>query len=198
MPIMAPVRRTTSVEVLTLRPLVEQSAVVALAREAPIETQLEALFRTNARYVGAIALKILGSRDDADDVVQDVFVAAQRGLGSLRDPRAIKSWLATLTIRTAKSRLRRKKILRFFRLSEAPSFLDVASHEVSAEDRAMLAQLYSVLDQLPVQERIAWTLRHLHGEQLSDISEQMRCSLATIKRKICAAQCAIDEVFDNV
>ena len=60
---------------------------------------LAELFRRYAPYVATIASKLLG-RDDGelDDLVQDVFIEAHRGLGQLRDAHAAKGWLARITV----------------------------------------------------------------------------------------------------
>src|SRR5215470_14551684 len=57
------------------------------------------LFRRYARYVATIGLRLLGRDDELDDLVQDVFIEAHRGLHGLRTPDAIKGWLARITVR---------------------------------------------------------------------------------------------------
>ena len=52
----------------------------------------------------------------------------------------------------------------------------------------MLRQLFRILGELPVELRIAWTLRHMHEEPLEAVAELAGCSLATAKRRIAAAQ----------
>jgi RNA polymerase sigma-70 factor (ECF subfamily) len=49
-----------------------------------------------------------------------------------------------------------------------------------------------VLDRLPVNERLAWSLRHIEGEQLESVAVLCGCSLATAKRRIAAAQQAVE------
>ncbi len=60
--------------------------------EPPLD--MDAVARRYAPYIAAIALKLLGRDDEIDDVVQDVLVEVHRGLGRLRDPGALKAWLA--------------------------------------------------------------------------------------------------------
>src|SRR5688500_5210714 len=62
---------------------------------------LEGAFRLYGRYVGYIALRILGRPDEVEDLVQEVFLDAHQGIGTLRDPGALKGFLATLTVRKA-------------------------------------------------------------------------------------------------
>jgi RNA polymerase sigma-70 factor (ECF subfamily) len=152
---------------------------------------LEGLFRAYSSYVAAIALRLLGRDDDVDDVVQDVFLSAWKGAANLRDPGAIKGWLATVTVRTARRRLKMRRVKMFLRLDDDPDYGNVAAPGASPEEKALLSRVYVVLDALPVDQRLAWTLRYVEREQLDDVARLCDCSLATAKRKIAAAQQAI-------
>ena len=66
-----------------------------------------------------------------------------------------------------------------------------ADESASPEQRAMLSAVYRILDRLPVNQRLAWTLRYVEGEQLERVAELCNCSLATVKRRIKAAHEAI-------
>src|SRR5262245_61741152 len=66
---------------------------------------VDALFRRYAPYVAVIAHRLLGRDDEVDDTVQEVFIAAYRGLGAIRDPNAVKGWLARVAVRSARRRL---------------------------------------------------------------------------------------------
>ncbi|MBI5531426.1 MAG: sigma-70 family RNA polymerase sigma factor [Deltaproteobacteria bacterium] len=158
---------------------------------------LDHAFRLYSRYVAAIAKRLLGRDDDVDDVVQDVFLRAHKGLGQLRETEALKAWLATVTVRVARRKLRLRKIGRVFGLGEAPEYEQIASTGATAEDRAVLARLYALLDTMPVDNRIAWTLRYIEGEKLEEVAELAGCSLATAKRRIAAAQETIDGAFSH-
>ena len=79
---------------------------------------LDALFRRYAPYVAAVAHRLLGRDDDVDDTVQEVFLAAVRGVSQVRDPAAVKGWLARVTVRSARQRLRKRSLLRLVGLDE--------------------------------------------------------------------------------
>lgn len=154
---------------------------------------LEGAFERYAPYVAAIGLRILGRRDEADDLVQDVFLAATRGLERVRDPRATKAWLATVAVRTARKRLRRRRLKMMLSLESEVDYGDIADDQASPETRALLSSVYRVLDRLPVDDRLAWTLRHVEGEKLERVALLCDCSLATVKRRISRAHAAIQE-----
>jgi RNA polymerase sigma-70 factor (ECF subfamily) len=159
------------------------------AAEGPIAppVDLETAFKAYGRYVAFIGMRILGRRDDVDDLVQDVFLDAVRGLDKLRDPNAAKGWLATLTVRKAHRALRRRRLRWHFGLDEGADYGEIVDPSASAAERAMIADLYRLLDGVPAEARIAWSLRHLEGEPLEKVASLCGCSLATAKRRIAAA-----------
>jgi RNA polymerase sigma-70 factor (ECF subfamily) len=154
---------------------------------------VEDAFRSYSRYVASIALRMLGRDDDVDDVVQEVFVVAMRGLRKLREPAAIKGWLATVAVRIVRRKLRRRRLRAFVGLDAAPDYwrFVVAANQAEA---LQIVRAYHALDQLPVDVKIAWMLRHVEGEPLEVVAQVCGCSLATAKRRIVRAQLVLDEV----
>jgi RNA polymerase sigma-70 factor (ECF subfamily) len=137
-------------------------------------------------------MRLLGRDDEVEDVVQDVFLIALNGLSQVREPGALRAWLATVTVRVSRERLRLRRLKSFLRFDDTPTYEDVAAPGASPEERALLAQVYAILDALPVNERIAWTLRYIEGQPLADVAALVGCSLATAKRRIAAAHNVID------
>lgn len=172
-------------------------AVVRPLRAVAGLPSVDELFLEYAPYVAKIGLRMLGRRSETDDFVQDVFLEAHKGLGQLRDPALAKSWLAGIAVNTARHRLRRRRLASTFFLDRPPAYLDVASPDASPEERMLVARICSALDQLPVDQRLAWSLRHLAGERLDDVAVLCGCSLATAKRHIAAAHEALREVIDG-
>jgi RNA polymerase sigma-70 factor, ECF subfamily len=163
------------------------------ASTPPPGGDVDAVFRSYAGYVASVALRLLGRDDEVDDVVQEVFVVALRGLRNLREPAAIKGWLATVAVRIARRRLRRRRVRAFLGLEADPDYAEVIV-AASQDQSLLIKRAYQILDRLPVNEKIAWMLRHVEGEQLDDVARLCGCSLATAKRRIAAAQAALEEV----
>lgn len=169
-----------------------EAAEVADVAEAPAAGSLDIdeLFRELAPYVAAVGLRLLGRRDEVEDLVQDVFLAAHRARRKLRVRHQARRWLTVVAVRSARARLRRRRLRELLRLDDHEPE-NLASGGATPEDSAFLAQVYAVLDRLPVDERLAWTLRHVQGEALAVVAELVGCSLATAKRRIASAQDAI-------
>lgn len=159
------------------------------AGDLPATTQeFHAFFRAYCPFVARVALTILGNPDEVDDVVQEVFLIAHRRLRDLREPGALKGWLATITVREARRRLRRRKCRALLGLDRDAAEIEHPSEdEGTMEQRVMVQLLEKALDDLPVGERIAWLLR-TEGYSLEQVSVHCECSLATAKRRIAGAQ----------
>lgn len=158
---------------------------------------LEQAFRLYSPYLAKVGFRVLGRADEVEDLVQDVFLTAAEGLRRLRDPSALRAYLATIAVRLARRRLKRQQLLRRLGLRKRIDYCDLVDHGVSPEDAVLLAQAYRALDRLPADVRLAWTLRVLEGERLDRVAALCECSLATAKRRIAAAHGAIRQEVDH-
>src|SRR4029079_6691359 len=103
-------------------------------------------FRVYRGALAGAARDCVGGRDDVDDVLQDAFVEALRGVHALREPGALPAWLTRVTVRAA---LRRRGPARVLCLDEAPAAEHVADPRPSALDLALLAAIGEVLAAIP-------------------------------------------------
>jgi RNA polymerase sigma-70 factor (ECF subfamily) len=157
----------------------------------------EAIFQRFAPYVARIALRLLGRESDVDDLIQEVFMAAFRQRHQVRSPQAFKSWIAIIAVRAARRQLRRRRMRQFVGIDTLTPALELRDTGMSPERQALLTRVYAVLDSLPVEQRLAWTLRYVEGEKLEEVAEQCSCSLATAKRRIASAHTRIQSEMDH-
>jgi len=151
------------------------------------------LYAAHGAFVAGIAHRITGSGADVDDIVQDTFLDAERGLSGLRNGAAVRGWLAAIAVRRARRHMRKCRLLGFFGFERPADYDAVADRSASPEQRAEVSAIYRLLDGFSVDERIAWTLRYVQGEQVSRIAQLCGCSRATIHRRIAVVQTAIQE-----
>jgi RNA polymerase sigma-70 factor (ECF subfamily) len=100
-------------------------------------------------------------------------------------------------VRTARRQLRRRRLRQFVGLEQGPVTIEIVDTGLSPEKRALLARVYEILDAMPVDQRLAWTLRYVEGEKLEQVAERCGCSLATAKRRIAAAQAHLQAEMDD-
>ena len=169
----------------------------ARAADGGSTTAFELLYRRHAATALNLAVRIQGSTADVEDIVHDAFVRAHQRLAELREPAAFRSWLGSIVVRLVRTRLRRRRLVAMLGLA-APEPVDldsVAAPGVDPEARVLLAQVYALLQTLPTDERIAWTLRYVERHRLESVAELAGCSLATAKRRIARAQAFLEEHF---
>lgn len=157
----------------------------------------DAAFRAHAGFVASVALRVLGRPSEVDDLVQDVFLRVLGRLGDLRDPGALRGWLAVITARLARRRLRTRSWKMWLGVDHDYDYAQLADRGASPDDRALLRELYRALDRLPVRQRLAWTLRHVEGFELAQVAAACDCSLASAKRWIAAADAALRVEVDH-
>ncbi len=153
----------------------------------------EAFYRKHVDVVFRTALRLVGNRTDAEDVVQDTFVEAFADLASLREPGAARGWVLRIAVFRAHRLFRRRKLLRLLGLdrSDEPSLATLASSAASQETRAELGAVDRALGRVSALARTAWVLRYVEGHALLEVGELTGVSLATVKRRIAEAALSV-------
>ncbi len=140
------------------------------------------LYDRHHAQVAAMVWRLARRPEWVEDVVQETFISGFASLHRLRDPARIRAWLGVIAGRTVGKRLdrerRRRAMLDLLRIS--------ASEPPPRAGEA--ASLFALLDRLPSRLRSPWVLSRIEGEPLAAVAELCGCSLATVKRRIAAAQ----------
>jgi RNA polymerase sigma-70 factor (ECF subfamily) len=125
------------------------------------------------------------SRQDAEDLTQDVFLKAYRHLKRLKKPERFKGWLFRIAANRVRDHLRKQRFRGLFRTSADP----VDAEETAAPaDAAHLLQrrqfwecLHNILDGLAPREKEVFMLRFMDGLSLAEIAQVMNKGLSTVK-----------------
>ena len=146
----------------------------------------------------AIAYEILRQREDAEEVTQEVLVILYREMSAARAPRNLRPWLYRVCLNTCINRQRaRKRRPATFELTEeipAPAISDPANleYEFTFQDRVRAA-----VENLPKQQRMAFTLCHFAGLSATDIGEALRCRPATVRVHLSRAAARLRAVLSK-
>ncbi len=154
----------------------------------------EMLYRRHASYLLAIAARLLGNRNEGEEVVQDTFVTAFEQLSTLREPAALRGWLAQIAISQVRRRMRRGRLMRVLGLdrgADDATLAALASPGTNPDQRAELALIDRAMRGMTSNVRIAWMLRMVEGLELAEVASACGCSLATVKRRIAAADAVV-------
>lgn len=189
--VVLPLQRDASALLPTDRELVER----ALGGE---QLALQLLYRRHVQQVSERVTRLLSRTAEAEDVVQDAFVAAFADLAQLSDRSRFGGWLMRIAVHQAQRRFRRRRLLARLGLdrgSDDARLEQVADPALPLDRRLQLARLDRALGGLPPELRMAWMLRYVEGCELNEIAEASGCSLATVKRRIVRADARMERTI---
>ncbi len=135
-----------------------------------------------------------GSRQDAEDALQDVFVRAYGGLRAGRGELALRAWLYRIAHNRCIDELRRPA-------PPAPEVMELVRPPVhdpiaEAERRESLRRLISDVRRLPEQQRSALLMRELGGMTYTEIAEALAVSVAAIKSLLVRARVGLAQAAE--
>ena len=143
------------------------------------------------------AVGIVQNEDDADDITQDVFIQVYQSVGSFKGESKFSTWLYRIVISKALDHVKKKK--RKKRFGFVQSLFGNAQEEeihpeefnhpgVLMENRERAAELFKAMEQLPDNQRIAFTLHKLEAQKHQDIAAIMNISLTAVESLIARAK----------
>jgi RNA polymerase sigma-70 factor (ECF subfamily) len=147
----------------------------------------QALVHRHGPLMRAYTSRIVGSRSEADDVVQESFIIAWRQLHALRHPASVKSWLMRIASREALAHIRRRPSDAPLPAIEVPGSGDTRPENVAVRN-AELRALSAALDRLPEDQRQCWLLREIAELSYTEIAEEMHLPPATVRGKLARAR----------
>jgi RNA polymerase sigma-70 factor (ECF subfamily) len=139
-------------------------------------------------HVRRVLLRLLGGDAQAEgsELVQDVFVRAWRGVGNLKEPRALKAWLTHIAIFVARGAIRRRRRRRWLTFFAEVPEPEVAWAGGDVQDAARA--VYAIFERMPADERIPFALRNLDGAGLEETAAACGMSFATVRRRLARAE----------
>jgi RNA polymerase sigma-70 factor, ECF subfamily len=141
------------------------------------ESSMRALVERFQAIVFGLCHRMLGHREDAEDVAQDVFLRVFRSLHGWDETRPLKPWLLTIAAnrcRTAMSRRARRPAGGELQVDSIADSLEPASMGLAEELQLALAQLRD-------DYRICFVLFHQQELSCAEVAEIMNCPEGTVK-----------------
>jgi RNA polymerase sigma-70 factor, ECF subfamily len=134
--------------------------------------------------------RTLGPSAEVEALLQEVFLRALRQLSSLPESAQLKPFMVAVTVRVLSTELKRHRMRRLLRLQSPWAVTDFGVASDPATSTALSA-LYRILDQLDAEARLAFTLRHFEGLQITELASAMDASLASAKRRLARANARV-------
>jgi RNA polymerase sigma-70 factor (ECF subfamily) len=155
------------------------------------------LVAEHQRMVVQLAMNLLGDRDEALDLSQDVFIRVFRTIGQFRGQSALRTWIYRIAVNQARNRHR------FWRRRHRADQVSLDQHVASHGDllsaaalgpdrllaqKELAARLQQALDALPFDQRTAIVLREVDGLSYEEIAFSLGVAIGTVKSRLTRAR----------
>ncbi len=175
------------------------SELVEIVRNSDQERYGEIIERYQGKLF-AYLFRLIGSRDEAQDILQDVFLKAYRNLQSYDSSRKFSSWIYRIAHNEAVNFIKRKSLKRFIPwedIAATKDKLDMASFEDGA-DKAWLRketgkEVNFALDEMPFKYKQVLILRYYSDKSYEEIGEILGKPVNTVGTLISRAKQKLSE-----
>lgn len=177
----------------------EAEAALVARLVAGDEAAWHGLYRAHAADVFRVARPFVDGDAEAEEVTQEVFIAAFRAIGAFRGQARLRTWLYRITVNRALKRRR----WRTRRREVGPEPIEQvagrrADPEVLARDRQALALVAQCLDRLEPRKRAVLILHELEGLDTKEISEILDCPRSTVLTRLSRARADLLQLAKRV
>ena len=161
------------------------------------ESACTELVAEHQRMVLQLAMNLLGDRDEALDLSQEVFLCVFRTIHRFRGQSSLRTWIYRIAVNQARNRHRFWR--RRHRADQVSIDEHVAAHgeflsnRESTPDRMfaqkeLASRLQSALDRLPFDQRTAIVLREIDGLSYEEIAFSVGVAVGTVKSRLTRAR----------
>jgi RNA polymerase sigma-70 factor (ECF subfamily) len=149
---------------------------------------LKKIFDLYHKKVYSIAYGVLRQREDALDVVQEVFIKLFRSIKNFEGKSHFYTYLYRMVMNTAIDHARKIKKSRALSLDENGSFEPSDGVEKRPDsillDKELEARVKQAMEKLPPDQRAALIFREVEGLSYEEIAEAMGCSIGTVMSRL--------------
>jgi RNA polymerase sigma-70 factor, ECF subfamily len=152
------------------------------------------LIRPHERSVYVMALSLLHNEADAEEIAQEAFLKAFRNLANFRGDSKFSTWLVSITLNEARSRLRSRKTMKMESLDEpeegqaqvSPALLrdwrEIPSQVLERQEVRQL--LHQAITDLPLIYREVFLLRDIEELSVNESAEALGITVASVKVRL--------------
>jgi RNA polymerase sigma-70 factor, ECF subfamily len=162
----------------------------------------EELMQSHESRIYAIALRMMGNREDAQDCAQEAMVRIYRAMGSFKGQSALATWIYRITMNTCLDELRRRKARK---VTSLDSLVDNGWSPTDTgdtpEEHGLRVEKQNALNQaiqsLPDDMRAAIILRDVKGYSYDEIASILDANVGTIKSRISRGREKLREILSK-
>ncbi|MDO4565974.1 MAG: RNA polymerase sigma factor, partial [Oscillospiraceae bacterium] len=186
-------------------PLSKKTTLTQLAKQAQEgnEDAFTGLYEATYQQVYYYTLSLVRHKDDASDLLQEIYIQVYKDIGSLRECSLVQAWIYRIAYHTCMRFLKRER-------AKVPS-LDIddeSAAEIAQSDpetdpllRAIKserqARVISSLETLSPNSKTVLLLRYFNDMKLSEISSVLGCPVGTVKSRLDLAKRQMKKAFEK-
>lgn len=127
------------------------------------------------------ARRLLVSHDDAQDAVQETFIKVYRSFHSLKEAKALRSWIYRIATNEALRFIERNKTPRLLTESIDDSATDIAAADYTDYTDLEAVKLQKAILSLPPKQQATFNMRYYDEMEYQQIAEAMETTVSTVK-----------------
>lgn len=153
----------------------------------------EELLRRYSTKVMSLALRLTRNKDDAEEVLQDVFITVHRKLDAFEGKSQFSSWLYRITVNSALMKLRKRKQEKATYLEDVlPHYQDSSLVKTGEDEQGdkmairgeLIAALTDAIEKLPEEYRPVFVLRDVDGLTSKEVGKMLDLTIPAVKSRL--------------
>lgn len=178
----------------------ERETALLKRAKAGDRNAFEELVRIHAERLHAVVLRFVADADEAQEVTQEAFLRAWRGIGRFEGRSRFFTWLYRIGINEAKRHVARRPPVTVVSLDEEP-IPEAPDWSEAPETRLEQSELRRVLteaiQELPIEYRAPLVMRDVEGLSTREAAEAMDLGEAAFKSRLHRARLAVRRALDE-
>lgn len=147
------------------------------------EDAFDSLVERHRKRVYSLVCR-LASPAEADDLAQEVFIAAYKALPNFRGDSTFSTWIYRIAVHVCSHHLRKRRLDTTDLDEQEPDQYQGHNPEHLAISGELQEQVRSAIEQLPYKLRLVVVLRDLHGLSYEEIAQIVGCPIGTVRSRL--------------
>jgi RNA polymerase sigma-70 factor (ECF subfamily) len=172
----------------------------ALVVQAVLAGDVDAYGALVSRYAAEymrFAVRMLGTREDADEVLHTAFYRAYQHLGSCQDPTRFGAWLYRIVVNECRTRASRRGRRERRLVRDEATLAQLAASDRTDGQFALREELQRAIDCLPVDQREAFVLKYVEELSYEEMSEITGAGISALKMRTKRACDRLREILED-
>ena len=170
------------------------------------ETAFKTIVESTQGLVYSTVIGIVQNAEDAEDVTQEVFVQLYESIDTFKGESKLSTWLYRIAVSKAMDHLRKKKRKKRFAFIQSlfgandelvhdPPDFDHPGVKLDTKEQARA--LFQAIEQLPENQKVAFTLHRIEGLNYQEISEIMKTTVASVESLLHRSRKNLRKILEN-